>query len=118
MSIQRIDPAARYSEATVHQGTVYLSGQVPNDGVADDIRAQTADVLAAIDRLLERAGSNRQHLLSATVFLRDMGDYTGMNEVWDAWVPHGNAPCRATVQARLASSEWRIEILVTAAVAA
>ena len=117
MPIQRLDPSARYSEATIHGNTVYLAGQVAGSGVADDIRAQTRDVLASIDRLLAKAGSNKEHILSATVFLREMADFAGMNEAWDEWVPKGNAPCRATVEARLASSAWRVEILVVAAVA-
>jgi enamine deaminase RidA (YjgF/YER057c/UK114 family) len=113
--LQRIDPAARYSEATLHNGTVYLAGQVAADG-SKDIHGQTVEVLGMIEQLLERAGSDKSRILMAQIFLADLADYDGMNRAWDAWVSPGNAPCRATVQAKLARPEWRIEIVVTAAV--
>jgi enamine deaminase RidA (YjgF/YER057c/UK114 family) len=100
----------------VHNGTIYLAGQVPDDG-ALDIGGQTAQVLAEIDALLARAGSDRRHLLRAEIFLADLGDFAGMNAVWDAWVVPEHAPARATVQARLARPEWKVEIVITAAVA-
>ncbi len=115
MTLQRFDVGARYSEMARHGGTLYLSGQVPDDAT-QDIRGQTAQVLAMIDRLLERGGSDRRHLLMVQIYLADLADYDGMNEVWDAWVPAGHAPPRATVQARLARPEWKIEIVATAAV--
>jgi len=113
-AIQRLHTAARYSEATIHNGTVYLTGQVAADGT-QDIGGQTRQVLDAIDRLLAEAGSDKSRVLIAQIFLTDLGDYAGMNAVWDAWVPPGAAPSRVTVQAKLARPEWRIEILVTAA---
>lgn len=115
--IQRIDVGARLSEAAIHHGVVYLAGQVPEDAEAD-IRVQTRQVLQAVDALLARAGSDRSRILMAQIFLADLVDFDGMNEVWDAWVVPGHAPSRATVQARLARPGWRIEVVVTAAVAA
>jgi len=115
-TIERIEPAARYSEASIHNGTVYLAGQVADDAT-QDIRGQTQQVLAAIERLLKLAGSDKTRILMAQIFLADLADFEGMNRAWDAWVAPGNAPGRATVQARLARPEWRVEIVVTAAVA-
>lgn len=115
MSIQRFDVGTRMSEMAVHQGVVYLAGQVAEDASAD-IRGQTGQVLAAIDALLARAGSDKSRILRAQIYLADLADFAAMNEVWEAWVPAGNAPPRATVQAELARPEWWIEVVVTAAV--
>lgn len=112
--VQRFDVGPRLSEMALHKGVVYLAGQVPDDA-SQDIRGQTAQVLGMIDRLLERAGTDKRHLLMVQIFLADLADFDGMNEVWDAWVPAGHAPARATVQARLARPEWRIEVVATAA---
>lgn len=112
--IQRFDVGARLSEMAVHNGTVYLAGQVPEDAGLD-IQGQTTQVLAAIDALLARAGTDKSHILMAQIFLTDLADFPGMNAVWDAWVPAGHAPPRATVQAALARPGWRIEVVVTAA---
>ena len=112
--IQRINPGKRLSDAVVHGSTVYLAGQVASDPSAD-VKTQTRDILAQIDRLLGGLGSSKQRLLSATIYLADMADYAAMNEVWDAWVPAGDLPARATVQARLAKPEYRIEIQAIAA---
>jgi enamine deaminase RidA (YjgF/YER057c/UK114 family) len=106
---------ARMSEMAVHGNTVYLAGQIADDA-SQDIQGQTRQVLEAIDALLERAGSDRSRILMAQIFLADLADFAGMNAVWDAWVPAGNTPPRATVQAALAKPEWKIEIVVTAAV--
>ncbi|MFM2068173.1 MAG: hypothetical protein RLZZ584_3082 [Pseudomonadota bacterium] len=113
--IRRINPAARYCDVSVHNGTAWLAGQVPDDAT-QDIRGQTAQVLATIDALLAELGSDKSRLLMVQIFLADLADFDGMNEVWDAWVAPGQAPSRATVQARLARPEWRIEIVATAAV--
>jgi enamine deaminase RidA (YjgF/YER057c/UK114 family) len=114
--IRRYHVGKRLSEMAVHDGTVYLAGQVAEDAT-QDIRGQTAQVLAAVDRLLAEAGSHRSRILRAEIILADLAaDFAAMNEVWEAWVPAGNAPPRATVQARLARPEWKIEIVVTAAV--
>lgn len=113
--VQRIGMAKRYSEAAIHNGVVYLAGQVADQTADGDIEAQTAEVLGMVDRLLAEAGSSKQHLLRVEIFLRDLADYDGMNRVWDAWVAPGFAPPRATVQAALARSNWRVEMVVTAA---
>lgn len=113
--IERFDTGPRLSEMVVHQGIAYLAGQVPDTEDAD-ITTQTREVLASIDALLARAGSDRTKILRAEIFLADLADFPGMNAVWDAWVPEGHAPARATVQAKLARPGWRVEIVVTAAV--
>jgi enamine deaminase RidA (YjgF/YER057c/UK114 family) len=112
--IQRFGVGPRLSEMVVHNGTVYLAGQVPETEEAD-ITIQTREVLASIDALLARAGSDKSQILRAEIFLADLADFPGMNAVWDAWVPAGHAPARATVQAKLARPGWRVEIVVTAA---
>lgn len=113
--IQRLDVGPRLSEAAIHQGVVYLAGQVPDDASLD-ITGQTRQVLAAIDALLARAGSDKSRILMAQIFLADLKDFEGMNAEWDAWVSAGHAPPRATVQAALARPGWKIEVVVTAAV--
>ncbi len=113
-ALQRFDVGARMSEMAVHNGTVYLAGQVAVDG-PPDTAGQTRQVLAAIDALLARAGSDKSKILRAQIFLADLADFAAMNAVWEAWVVAGQTPPRATVQARLAKPEWRIEIVVTAA---
>ena len=113
--VQRIDVGVRMSEAAVHSGTVYLAGQIAEDA-SQDIEGQTRQVLAAIDALLSKAGSDKSRILMAQIFLADLADFDGMNRVWDAWVVPGHTPCRATVQAALAKPDWKVEIVVTAAV--
>ena len=112
--IERFDVGARMSEMAVHNGVAYLAGQVPEDAT-QDIVGQTRQVLACIDALLARAGSDKRRILMAQVFLADLADFPGMNAAWDAWVAAGHTPPRATVQARLANPDWKIEIVVTAA---
>ena len=113
--IQRFDVGARLSEMAVHQGVAYLAGQVASDG-SQDITGQTTQVLAQIDALLARAGTDKSKILMCQIFIADLADFPAMNAVWERWVAPGNAPPRATVQARLAKSEWRVEMVVTAAV--
>ena len=115
MSITRMETGQRMSRIVIHNDTIYLCGQVAEDASAD-IREQTRTMLAKVDRLLEQAGSDREHILSATVYIRDMKDFAAMNEVWDAWVPEGQAPARACVEARMARPELLVEVSVTAAV--
>lgn len=114
MGLQRLHVAARYSEAAIFNGVVYLAGMVP-ECTAADIRSQTADVLAQVDQRLAEAGSNKACILRTQIFLADIKDIAAMNEVWDAWVGPGSAPPRATVQAALSDPHYRIEIVVTAA---
>ena len=115
--IQRFDVGPRLSEMAVHSGTVYLAGQVAEDSDLD-IVGQTQQVLAAVDKLLQRAGTDKRHILMAHIYLADLSDFDGMNAVWDDWVPSEQAPPRATVQSALARPGWRIEVVITAAVSA
>ena len=112
--VQRFDVGTRLSEMTVHNGVCYLAGQVPADAT-QDMAGQSTQVLAAIDALLARAGSDRSKLLMCQIFITDLADFPAMNAVWEAWLPAGHAPARATVVARLARPEWRVEMVVTAA---
>lgn len=112
--VQRFDVGPRLSEMAVHNGVCYLAGQVAADGSAD-IGGQTRQVLAAIDALLARAGTDKGKLLRVEIFLKDLADFPAMNAVWEAWLPAGHAPPRATVKAELARPEWRVEMVVTAA---
>jgi enamine deaminase RidA (YjgF/YER057c/UK114 family) len=113
MSIERVLPGQRYSEAVIAGGFIFCAGMVPNhtDG---DIVAQTQDVLAQIDHLLASCGCDKTAVVDAVIYLADMADYNGMNIAWDQWVSQGQAPARATVEARLADPAWKIEIKVTA----
>ncbi len=112
--IQRIEPGKRYSEAVIANGLVFLSGMVP-DNLDTDATAQTSNVLAQIDALLAQVGISKGRIVDATIYLADMADYNAMNTAWDLWVEAGQAPARATVEARLANPEWKVEIKVTAA---
>ncbi len=114
MSIQRVDPGPRMSEMVIHQDTIYLSGQIAEDG-STTVEAQTRDVLRQIDERLAAVGSGKDRLLSATVFLADMAGFAAMNAAWDAWVDRANPPTRATVEAKLADPALLVEILVVAA---
>ena len=113
-TVERLHVAARYSEAAIFNGVVYLAGMVP-ECAETDIASQTADVLRQIDLRLQEAGSDKTRLLRVQIYLADIGDIAAMNMVWDAWAAPGHAPPRATVQAALADPSWRIEIVVTAA---
>lgn len=113
MDIERHGTTRRYSDVVAHGNTVYLV-EVPQSLEAD-ITVQTTEVLASMERLLALAGSDKSRLLQVTIYLQDMGDYDGMNAVWDAWVPAGTAPVRACVQARLANPGYRVEMVAVAA---
>lgn len=110
--IERMDTGQRMSRIVKHNGVVYLCGQV---GAGDSVTEQTRDCLSRVDALLARAGSSREQMLQAIIWLADMADFAEMNAVWDAWVPEGHAPARACGEARLARPELRVEIIVTAA---
>jgi enamine deaminase RidA (YjgF/YER057c/UK114 family) len=116
-SLKRFHVGDRLSEMAIFQNVVYLAGQVPSDST-QDIAGQTRQVLAMVDRLLAEAGTDNAHILMAHIYLADLADYDAMNAVWDDWVPPGDAPPRATIQARLAKSDWKIEIVITAAISA
>lgn len=113
MNIERIDPAQRWSEAVIHNDTVYYTS-VP-ENLDDDATAQTANALAAIDVLLERVGSDKSRILDATIFLANSDDFAAMNAAWDAWVVAGSAPVRCTVEARLMNPKYKVEIKIIAA---
>lgn len=114
MEIQRLHVGTTLSEAAIHNGVVYLAGQIAED-LTQDIAGQTREVLGHIDRLLGEAGSDKSRILMCQIFLADLQDFPAMNAVWNEWVAPGNAPPRATVQALLAKPEWRVEMVVTAA---
>ncbi|WP_211243323.1 RidA family protein [Chitiniphilus eburneus] len=113
-SIQRYHIGPRLAEIVVHNNTVYLAGQIA-ETLDKDARGQTEEVLAAIERLLNEVGSEKQKILSATIYLADMADYDAMNDAWSAWVVPGHTPARATVEARLADPRYRVEMVVIAA---
>lgn len=113
MTIQRLHSGPRMSQAVIHGGIVYLAGQVGAPGA--DATAQTHAVLAAIDSLLTEAGTDRSRLLQATVWLADINDFAAMNAVWEEWLGGANAPTRATGEVKLATPDYKVEIIVTAA---
>ena len=114
MTIKRINVGKRLSEAVVHGNTIYLAGEVPDD-TSKDITGQTEEVLAKIDSLLAKAGSDKSKLLSAQIFLPDMKDFAGMNVAWEKWVVPGQTPARATIEAKLANPAYKVEIMCIAA---
>jgi enamine deaminase RidA (YjgF/YER057c/UK114 family) len=113
MTITYFDKGPRMSQAVVHGETIYLAGQVAAPGAT--VAEQTKAVLAKVEALLERTGSSKNHLLSATVWLADMADFEDMNSVWDQWIAEVDAPTRATGEAKLATPDYKVEIIVTAA---
>ncbi len=113
--IKRIDTNARLSHLVIHDGVAYLSGQVATTTAAD-IRAQTLEVLAKLDRLLALANTDKAHILSASVWLTDMAHFDAFNARWEDWVPAGTAPARACVQSQLANPACLVEIALTAAI--
>ena len=115
MTIQRIKPGPRMSGAVVHGNTVYLAGQVANQAAGKSVAEQTTEILAIIDGLLAEAGTDKSKILMANIWLTDMGTFQEMNAVWDSWVSPGNAPARATVEAKLATPAFKVEIAVIAA---
>jgi enamine deaminase RidA (YjgF/YER057c/UK114 family) len=114
MDIKRLHTGKTLSEIAIHNGTVYLAGQISENG-ARDIEGQTREILGHIDRLLAEAGSDKTRILMCQIFIVDLKDFAGMNAVWNEWVAEGHAPPRATVEAKLAKPEWLVEMVVTAA---
>ncbi|MGS0742198.1 RidA family protein [Glaciimonas sp. GG7] len=114
MSITRLHVGKRLSEVAIHNGTIYLAGQLAED-LSQNIEAQTRETLGHIDRLLAEVGSDKEHILSCQIYLADIKDFAGMNAAWDEWVAIGNSPPRATVEAKLARSEILVEIVIVAA---
>ena len=115
MSIQRIEVGARMSKAVVNGNTVYLSGIVANDAKGKSVTEQTKDILAQIDGFLAKAGTDKSKLLTANIWITDMANFAEMNAVWDTWVSPDNTPARATVEAKLAAPDYKVEIMVVAA---
>ncbi len=115
MTIKRLDTGPRMSQAVIHGDTVYLAGQVALDAPGTPVGDQTKNILERIDALLARAGTGKSRLLTATIWITDMATFNEMNAVWDAWVAPGDTPCRACVESTLASPDFTVEIMVTAA---
>ncbi|CEN21805.1 RidA family protein [Paraclostridium sordellii] len=113
MEIKRYEGTGRMSRAVVHNNTIYLCGQTHGEG---DVKEQTKVVLQKVEDLLNKYGSDKNHILSVTIYLRDMKDFADMNSVWDSWVSEGFEPARACVEARLARESLLVEMSVVAAV--
>jgi len=114
MEITRLHVGKRLSEVAIHGETIYLAGQIAEDTGAD-IVGQTREVLGHVDRLLTEAGSDKTCILNCQIYISDMANFSGMNEVWDEWVAPGHTPPRATVEAKLANPACLVEIVITAA---
>jgi enamine deaminase RidA (YjgF/YER057c/UK114 family) len=114
MTITRIDPAERWSEAVIHNNLIYYTS-VPTD-LSNDAYVQTKSALAEIDQILARANSDKSRILDTTIFLVNKSDFSAMNKAWDEWVAKGKAPVRCTVNAGLMKEEYLIEIKIVAAV--
>ena len=115
MAIERHDIGPRMSKAVVHGNTVYLAGIVADNPKGKSTAEQTKSILGQIDVLLAKAGSDKTKLLSANIWITDMANFAEMNAVWDAWVAPGHTPARATVEAKLAAPDYKVEIMVVAA---
>ena len=114
MTIQRHEVGKRLSKIVVHNGVAYLAGEVPDDG-SKDITGQAEEVLAKIDKLLKQVGSDKTRILSAQIFLPDMKDFAALNAAWEKWIPAGQTPARATIEAKLANPAFKVEIMCIAA---
>jgi len=114
MEIKRLHVGKRLSEVAIHNSTVYLAGQIA-ENTSGGIQDQMAEVLGHVDRLLAEAGSDKTCILSTQIYISDMANFAGMNEVWDAWVANGHTPPRATVEAKLANPACLVEVVVVAA---
>lgn len=115
MSITRYGTGPRMSEAVSYNGILWVAGQVGKAG--EDVTAQTRTCLAEVDRILAAAGADKTRILSVQIWLADIADFPKMNAVWDTWVPAGHTPARATGEAKLATPDYLVEVIVTAALA-
>ena len=115
MTIQRFETGPRMSQVVVHGNTVYLAGIVANKTAGESVAKQTEEILSIIDGHLAKAGTDKSKLLTTTIYITDMKTFAEMNAVWDGWVSAGNTPARATVEAKLAAPQYKVEIMVTAA---
>jgi enamine deaminase RidA (YjgF/YER057c/UK114 family) len=116
MSIRRIGVGPRMSAAVVHGDTVYLAGQVANKAKGASVAEQTREILSIIDGILAEAGTDKTKLVSANIWLVDISTFAEMNGEWDKWVAPGHTPARATVEAKLAAPDYKVEIAVIAAI--
>jgi enamine deaminase RidA (YjgF/YER057c/UK114 family) len=114
-SIERLEIGPRMSQAVIHNGVVYLAGQVAADAPGASVKEQTKNILERIDKLLAAAGTDKTKLLSVTIWLADIRTFEDMNSIWDKWVPAGSTPARATVEAKLVATVYAVEIGVIAA---
>src|SRR5476649_83361 len=114
MTIQRHDTGPRMSKVVVHGDTVYLADIIADNPKGKSVGEQTKDIVGQIDRFLAKAGTDKSQLLSANIWITDMANFAEMNAVWDAWVSPGNTPARATVEAKLATPDYKVEIMVVA----
>ena len=115
-TITRIEAGKRMSSAVVHEGRVFLAGQVAEDNASKSVTLQTREILATIDKLLKKAGTDKTRILSANIWLSDISTFAEMNAEWDKWIVAGQTPARATVESKLAGPEYKVEIMLTAAV--
>jgi enamine deaminase RidA (YjgF/YER057c/UK114 family) len=115
MTIERHESGPRMSKAVIHGDTVYLSGLVADAPKGKSVADQTKNILSQIDGFLAKAGTDKSKLLSAHIWITDMATFAEMNAAWDGWVSPGNTPARATVEAKLASPDYKVEIMVVAA---
>jgi enamine deaminase RidA (YjgF/YER057c/UK114 family) len=116
MTIKRLGDATSIADASIHGNIVYLAGVVPEDPVPSSIYEQAKNVFAQIDQVLKEAGTDKSRLLRAQIFIADMATFDDMNRAWKEWIPTGNAPARATVEAKLYDRRWGLEVVATAAV--
>ncbi|MBV9259955.1 MAG: RidA family protein [Pseudolabrys sp.] len=114
MKIERHDVGTRMSKVVVHGDTVYLAGIVADAAKGKSVTDQTKDILLQIDGFLKKAGTDKSKLLSANIWITDMANFAEMNSVWDTWVSPHNTPARATVEAKLAAPDYKVEIMVVA----
>ena len=115
MKVERKEVGPRMSQIVIHGDTVYLAGIVAHQNAGKSVTEQTREIVATIDRYLGQAGTDKSKLLSANIWLADIATFAEMNAVWDAWVAPGQTPARATVEAKLAAPQYKVEIMVVAA---
>ena len=115
MTIKRFGDATMIADMVVHNGIAYLAGQVAEDPVSPSVYEQTKNILKQIDDLLAQANSDKTRILKANIWLADISTFADMNKAWGEWTPKAHAPARATVEAKLAGPQWKVEIMVTAA---
>jgi enamine deaminase RidA (YjgF/YER057c/UK114 family) len=116
MSLKRLGDATTIANAVIHNNIVYLAGQVAEDPVSPSVYEQTKNILAQIDAVLKEAGTDKTKIIKTNIWLSDISTFQDMNKAWKEWVSVGNAPARATVEAKLADPKWKVEIMMTAAI--